>query len=354
MLRRIAPAAALASLLLASAASCHRHPKTSKQSDVVLKRFNFNMNRKELYAMFGTRTPNRGITADFAPKGVIRRVKISAFGYAYHNITMWAGEAFKPDAAAKRLEKLVPNRLKKSELANGASYKIECVKSSLALTLPLSGSAAHGGASIQVKNVVSAPAGPYAKQRTDAFWNLARYLAYGSAVPAPTPAELVLVNGKPLSAMAKLDLGTESSRVDSSYSFTGSPNSACNSGTVSNHASFPYCTFTVDDPLVSELKLRWQNAADDQHAKVQSASFSFNTISPKHKAAVAKLDACLEGAFGKSQKPGVWKIDRAGDTVSRKKDAIVVEAPSNQKPDKLPAWTKHFGALVKALDDCAH
>jgi hypothetical protein len=321
---------------------------TSKSgaSDKPLKKFSFDMSPSEAGKLFGVEGKG-DMTMKFDTAGVIQEARIyrnngKASGPRY-SITIRGGDKFDLEGALERLKKVAPNRLQKK----AHNYEVNVAKS----LLRFDSRKLTTRGSIQVMTWVRQD--ERAKKLANALWAVSRYAAYGK--PKPKAEHLRLLNGPTLDVAAKLDLSARIEQANTSFTELF-PIGACLTATdMMTKKTTLTCKVDVDHPLVTELSFVWPNGAK---AHIQSAMFRF----PKRAVVPAAVSRCLEQALGAGETivtdhaagtgNRAWKLAPTGDKAMLESHRLVITAPKSHTGSALPAWTKRFKAIVKALDGC--
>lgn len=314
--------------------------------DEPLKQLSLDIDQERAAAAFGMQ-PNSGtipnrLTVDARGPGLVRRAELSWIDgdkrrISRVNLSFQSG--YKAKDLLQKVTALVPHRLRP-----GPTARVSQGDAVLDIN--------EHGLSIWHWDSLHTPGADPAScaQRLEALWSVARATALGGA--APTPAELELVNGPKLDAVAAFDLAVPVEQAVDRF------RKSFPSGWCRMQAGL-MCVVDVDDKLVDNVRFTWPNGL-----RARVAQLRLELINDKATdAATRAVAGCLEPTLGKGEEQIVdyvrgtrnwrWKLEPNGDEALLAGPSFVIASAEGKPLDQPAGWHAKLGATLTAVAGCS-
>jgi len=314
--------------------------RATPPGDDVLLRWSFSMPSEDASELFRVE-PRPGVKVELQEKGVFKEVSFGGAGGPTYSIALLAGEKFDTDRVLERLAKIAPNRLRED------AVKQREINTGRTLLRVDPRPTPMYRARVEVMTWVEGEAGVAA---ADAFFAAVRHAALDG--PEPDAAQLRIINGPPLSELARFDVTMPIE--DAAKGFVAAlPHGKCATTTdLLARTTDLICTAEVDHPVIDAVRFAWPSV---EKARQKSAMFV------KQKGASDPI-GCLEGALGPGEKKVLdfasnkgelsWPLGERGDRAVLDGAGLRLVTREGAKPEEVGDWTKSYERIVGVLASC--
>lgn len=313
--------------------------------DEQLKKLSLDTDQERAAAAFGMKPnsdtiPNR-LTIDARGPGLVRRAELSWTDadkrhISRVNVSFQSGK--KSPELLQKVAALVPHRLRP-----GPTARVSQGDAVLDIN-------DHGLSIWHWDSLHTSGADPAScAERLAALWSVARATALGG--PAPTPAELELVNGPKLEAVGAFDLEVPVEQAVDRFrkSFTAS---WC------RMQAGLMCVVDVDDKLVDNVRFTWPNGLRARVGQVRLELNDKQATDP----ALRAVAGCLEPVLGKGEEQVVdyvrgtrnwrWKLESEGDEAVLAGPTFVLTSVEGKPLEQPAGWHPKLGKTLAAISAC--
>jgi hypothetical protein len=305
------------------------------------------MSPAEASVLFGTQA-SPGAKVKFAAGGVFKEAGLGGVGGPTYSLDLLGTDKLDTEAVFARLARIAPNRLhentaKQREISVGRSLlRVDSRPTPMY------------AARIEVMTWVKGEPGVVA---ADAFLAAARYAAQGG--PEPTPGQLRLLNGTPLSDAARFAIEAPVERAATSFG-AAFPSGECKTTTdLMTKRTELICASDVDDPAIAGVRYAWPSAAN---ARLQRVTLLKHSKATGGARTAGDPSGCLTKALGPGEKKVVdfasgraelsWTLGKRGDRAVLDDTALEISARDGAKPEEPADWAKDYAKIIQAIATC--